>query len=234
MDEFKAKIDELMKNHRYDEALPLIESELAQPYLPPGFLSEYQAYKQEILASKGSKSVSLDAKTCFEMLLHDDNPFLALSQLSEIALMKYTDAIQQVLTHSSNPISTGLLIQLCVEQQLNATFTMNKDGQRIEFIPMYVQSIEESEGYQSIEKLIRDIFENDNPSLMNMALQLLMQESLLILPMNLDQDDTVPIGFAIIKAVLEAMGDQQMWEIIKEHAKISEVELEKLHAFSTH
>ncbi len=234
MDEFKAVIDELMKKRRYDEALPLIESELAQPYLPPGFLQVYQQYKQEIKASIRNETNTLDAKTCFEMLMHDDNSWMALSQLSEFALMKHIDAIQQVFTFSNNPFSVGLLIQLCVEQQLSATFTMNKDGQRIEFIPMYVQSIEDSEGYKSIEKKIKDIFENDNPSIMNMALQLLMQESIMLLPLSLEEDDTNPVGFAIIKAVLDAMGDEDAWKLIQEKYDIKEEGLEKLHAFSTH
>lgn len=234
MDEFKEAIDELMKNRQYEKALPLIESELAQPYLPPGFLQVYQQYKQEIKASTRSENNTLDAKTCFEMLIHDDNPLMALSQLSEFSLMKHIDAIQQVLTFSNNPFSVGLLIQLCVEQQLSATFTMNKDAQRIEFVPMYVQSIEDSDGYQSIEKLIKDIFENDNPSIMNMALQLLMQESILLLPLSLEEDDTNPVGFAIIKTVLDAMGDEDTWNVIQEKYAVREEKLEKLHAFSTH
>ena len=68
MDEIKSKIDALMATKQYKDAQPLIESELAQAYLPPGFLEAYLSYMQEIKAAD-HKVKPLDPRVCFDLLL---------------------------------------------------------------------------------------------------------------------------------------------------------------------
>lgn len=234
MDEYKAKIDALMKNKEYKQALPLIESELAQPYLPAGFYEQYMAYKLEIKASQSPISKTIDAKRCFSMLLEQDNPLLALSHLEQYALINHKDAIQQVFTQNSDDLICGLLIELLIQQQINHTFVIHKDSLRIEFNPVYVMSVYESDGYKAIETLISEHFENDNPSVMMMANQLLVSESLMRQPLALDEFDVYPIGYSIIKAVLLAVNDEDLWQSIKNEHNIDETMIEKLKSFSTH
>lgn len=234
MDEIKAKIDQHMKHKEYDCALALIESELLQPYLPPGFAKTYLEYKQEILASKPVVKKHIEPETCFTMILENHHPLVALSHLEHVPLVHYHHQIQRIFDHVSDEFVIGLLIQLCVQQQLTTTFTLSKHGQRMEFVPMYVMSVDQSDGYLAIDALIRDVFENDNPSLMLMCQSLLMQEALLHLPLNLEEDDRDPYGFAIIKHVLLAMDDDQQWQQIKAVYDVKEDTLQEISQLSTH
>ncbi len=234
MDEIKAKIDQHMRQKEYELALPLIESELLQPYLPSGFTEAYLEYKQEILASNPVVKKHIEPEACFRMILDNHHPLVALSHLEHVPLVHYHHHIQQVFDQVSDELVIGLLIQLCVQQQLTTTFTLLKHGQRMEFVPMYVMSVDQSDGYLAIDALIRDVFENDNPSLMLMCQSLLMQEALLLLPLNLEEDDRDPFGFAIIKYVLLAMDDDQQWQHIKAVYDVKEDTLQEISQLSTH
>ncbi len=234
MDEIRELIDRYMKDKAYDQALILIESELAQPYLPKGYLEVYTQYKQEILSNQLPIKKHIEPEKCFEMLRSDDHPLVALSYLKEVPLTHYANQIQDLFDRNHDPLVIGLLIQLCIEQRLSMTFVLNRNGYRYEFIPMYVMGIEESEGFQAIVRLIREVFENDNPSLMQMCLQILMQESILHLPLNLEEDEQRPLGFAIIRYVLLAMEDKQQWQQIKILYDVDEDALQELSHVSTH
>ncbi len=234
MDEIKKQIDQHMKLKKYKLALPLIESELAQPYLPPGFAEIYHDYKKEIGAQQPVAKKHIEPEQCFDMMIQGIHPLVALSHLEQVPLVLYQKQIQHVFDCVDDQLIIGLLIQLCVQQQLTATFTLSKQGQRMEFMPMYVMSVEQSDGYVAIDALIKEVFENDNPSLMLMCQSLLMQEALLHLPLNLEEDDCDPYGFAIIKHVCLAMDDVQQWQHIKAIYHVKEETLQEISQLSTH
>lgn len=234
MDDLKQHIDQLMKNKEYKLALPLIEGELQQLYLPPGFEEDYLQYKQEILSHEPAKVVAVDAEACFEMLITQDNVWLALNQLQDVPLIKHTKAIQRVFDQCNDRLILGFLIELLIEQKLFETFVMKRDGLLIEFNPYYLESIQDNDAMGAIIKLFSDVFENDNPSLMKMCESALTQEAMALLPLSLEIEDINPLGFAIIKAVLYAMDDQNEWHNLCAKFKAAEGPLQELVMFSTH
>jgi hypothetical protein len=234
MDDLKKHIDQLMENKEYKKALPLIESELQQMYLPPGFEDDYHQYKQEIQAYAPAKVVAVDAVTCFTMLVANENPGLALTQLQEVPLIKHTKQIQHVFDQTEDRLVLGYLIELLIDQKVFETFVMKRDGLTIDFNPFYLESIQDNDAIVAIKRLFAEVFENDNPSLMSMCESALTQEALALLPQSVEEEDINPLGYAIIKQVLLAMHDAEQWQDLCAKNKEAEGPLLELTAFSTH
>ncbi|NLA78756.1 MAG: hypothetical protein GX845_04325 [Erysipelothrix sp.] len=232
MDEIKSKIDALMATKQYKDAQPLIESELAQAYLPPGFLEAYLSYMQEIKAAD-HKVKPLDPRVCFDLLLQKDNLMVAFSQLKDVALMHYVPEIEQVLNESDDDFVKGLLIELLIEQNIRHTFTMVKDDQDLEFIPMYIQAVQDNPSFHNILKRFRTLFENDNPSVLHLVNELLIGECVSMLPFTLSEDDENPLAFSIVKAVLIALNDEDLWYDIQAQYTSESKILMPLRTFST-
>lgn len=231
MDDLKQHIDQLMKNKEYKQALPLIESELQQLYLPPGFEEDYRMYLQDIQAQAPAKVIHVDAATCFRMLVSSDNPILALTQLQDVPLIKHTKEIQRVFDQAEDRIILGYLIELLIDQKVFETFSLNKEGLLIEFNPFYLSSIQDNEAIHHIKQLFANVFENDNPSLMNMCESALLQEALSLLPQSIELEDINPLGYAIIKMVLLAMQDEAQWLELCATSKEASGPLQELTSF---
>lgn len=231
-DELKLKIDQLMQAGEYEAALPLIESELEQLYLPPGFLEDYLAYQAEIKAALYPKA-AIPTHKLFEMLLDHDHALVALHQLQDVALMNYHDEIEEFLLESQDDFIKGLLIELMIAQNLKGSFKMIKDDQDLEFMPMYIQSVYDNESFHQILKRFVALFEAHNPSVLNLCEELLISESISLLPFSLEADDENPLAFAIIKAVLIALNDEDMWYDIQAQYEAESRILMPLRTFST-
>ena len=234
MDDLKKHIDQLMVNKQYKMALPLIESELQQMYLPPGFEKDYLEYKQEILANEPAKEHKVDAPACFAMLVSNQNPWLALSSLSEVPLIKHVKAIQHVFDSLEDRLVLGYLIELLIDQKVFESFVIKRDGLTIDFNPFYLVSIQDNDAILAITHLFEEVFANDNPSLMKMCESALTQESLALLPLSVEEEDINPLGFAIIRAVLMAMDDEGQWRSLQAKRNVADNTLQELIMFSTH
>jgi hypothetical protein len=98
-----------------------------------------------------------------------------------------------------HPLIGSLLIQICIEQQLTETFVWVKDGQRMEFIPMYLPLPWESDGYISALQILREWLENDNPSLLKMCVDVLDGEATLALPMSFSEEEGMILAGSVLK-----------------------------------
>ena len=158
---------------------------------------------------------------------------VAFSQLKDVALMHYVPEIEQVLNESDDDFVKGLLIELLIEQNIRHTFTMVKDDQDLEFIPMYIQAVQDNPSFHNILKRFRTLFENDNPSVLHLVNELLIGECVSMLPFTLSEDDENPLAFSIVKAVLIALNDEDLWYDIQAQYTSESKILMPLRTFST-
>lgn len=222
--QFWLKIEELMKEDKTDEVLRLVNEELSMPYIP---MADEDRLRQ--LAKSLQKETIKRPLTLEELVKsiknNDYGSLAALDQLRKSNLRMLSFEIQGMLDSSLHPLISSLLIQICIEQQLTQTFVIDKDGQRIEFIPMYLPLPWESDGFIAALQILRDWLENDNPSLLKMCVDVLEGEATLALPMSFSEEEGAILAGSVLKYVYMALNDVNEWRKAVIKFKIEEPQL---------
>lgn len=222
--QFWLKIEELLKEEKTDEVLQLVNEELSMPYIP---MTDEQRLRQ--LAKSLRKEDVKRTPSLEECVLSVKKSSLeslaALDQLRKSNLRMLGGQIQEMFDADLHPLIGSLLIQLCIEQQLTETFVWVKDGQRMEFIPMYLPLPWESDGYIAAHMILREWLENDNPSLLKMCVDVLDGEAALALPMSYSDEEGMILAGSVLKFVYKALDDVNEWRKAVIKFKIEEPQL---------
>lgn len=222
--QFWLKIEELLKEEKTDEVLRLVNEELSMPYIP---MTDEQRLRQ--LAKSLKKEDVKRTPSLEECVLSVKKSSLeslaALDQLRKSNLRMLGGQIQEMFDADLHPLIGSLLIQLCIEQQLTETFVWVKDGQRMEFIPMYLPLPWESDGYIAAHLILREWLENDNPSLLKMCVDVLDGEAALALPMSYSDEEGMILAGSVLKFVYKALDDVNEWRKAVIKFKIEEPQL---------
>jgi hypothetical protein len=181
--QFWLKIEELIKQENTEEVLRLVNEELSMPYIPIADEERLHALAKALKKQQVKRPQTLE-ELVESIKKSDLNSLSALDQLRKSNLRLLGGEIQEMFDASLHPLIGSLLIQICIEQQLTHTFVWHKDGQRVEFIPMYLPLPWESDGYVAALAVLRDWLENDNPSLLQMCKDVLDGEVTLALPLS--------------------------------------------------
>jgi hypothetical protein len=234
--QFWIKIDQLLKDENPDEALRLINEELSMPYIPLADEERLRQLAKTLRKEQVKRTPSLE-ECVVSIKKNNLESLAALDQLRKSNLRLLGGQIQELFDVHLHPLIGSLLVQICVEQQLTQTFVWQKDGQRMEFIPMYLPLPWESDGYVAAHKLLRDWLENDNPSLLKMCVDVLDGEATLALPMSFSEEEGMILAGSVLKFVYLALNDVNEWRKAVIKFKIEEpqlFEISGLPDFSTH
>ena len=222
--QFWLKIEQLMSEDKTDEVLRLVNEELSMPYIPMADEDRLRDLAKSLKKDKVKRTPSLE-ELVESIKKSNLESLAALDQLRKSNLRLLGGAIQDMFDASLHPLIATLLIQICIEQQLTETFTWHKDGQRLEFIPMYLPLPWESDGYISALQILRDWLENDNPSLLKMCVDVLDGEVTLALPMSFSEEEGMILAASVLKFVYMALNDVNEWRKAVIKFKIEEPQL---------
>lgn len=222
--QFWLKIDELMLEEKTDDVLRLVNEELSMPYIPMADEDRLRELAKSLKKEQVKRTPSLD-EIVESIKKGDLGSLAALDQLRKSNLRLLGGEIQGMFDASLHPLIGTLLIQICIEQQLTETFVWHKDGQRMEFIPMYLPLPWESDGYVSALQILQDWLENDNPSLLKMCVDVLDGEATLALPLSFSEEEAAILAASVLKFVYMAFNDVNEWRKAVIKFKIEEPQL---------
>ena len=222
--QFWLKIDELLKEEKTEEVLRLVNEELSMPYIPSADEEKLLQLAKSLKKEQFKRTLSL--QECVMTIKKNNLESLAaLDQLRKSNLRLLGSQIQEMFDADLHPLIGSLLIQLCIEQQLTETFVWTKNGQRMEFIPMYLPLPWESDGYVAAMHQLREWLENDNPSLLKMCVDVLDGEATLALPMSFSEEEGLILAGSVLKFVYMALNDVNEWRKAVIEFKIEEPQL---------
>lgn len=239
--EILSEIHEYIEKKNPSLALALIEKELSMPYVPMELEKELLDLRSHLRSElHQSKKVMMDSKDLIRMLYQDDtHTLMAMHQLSTSNLRNYVDDIQTFLLDASVIYwRKALMIELLASQQITETMQLVDDqGLMFEFVPIYIEIPNESDGYLGAIRYLDDWLENDNPSMLALCKQLLLQDCTLQLPLSYSEEESLYLAASVFKTVLEAFGDVKQWQSFAKQHKIEEQRcwnIESIPDVSTH
>lgn len=207
-DEIYLKIEELYQSGDFNKATFLLEEELNMPYIPKDFEDRLLKLKLDYQASSSLNKKTLDEEEIEEYLKGDAyKQLIAVNYLDTTNLRENLELIKTYLVSDGDLNAKVLLISSLINQDINEELCVLKDGLEITFIPRYCESVEISDGYQSGKTFLEETIANDNPSLYNMALEMLTRICFLNLPLSLDSDEGLIYSKSIMVYLYDCFDD---------------------------
>ena len=203
------KVEALISANSYKEALELVNSELAMPYVEKSFKETLLAFKEKIVTEsmlvEQDTEKTLSPTKVKEFLYSDENAQLAVLHLSKSNIRSYINLVQEyLLSDKRDRYICSLLISVCIEQQVLDELTYMDGNVEIKFIPHYLELPHETDGFKKVEELFEKWFGNNEVSLVHMCNDVLQLEGSLRLPQSIEEAESLYIGLSIVKYVFKA------------------------------
>lgn len=205
-------------------AQDLIANELKMPYVPLYIEKQLNELKDQLPKSDDHKQRLVGDHETIAMLLNGNNEqqAQAIEYLSELNIRSYLSLIRHYLINSDNEMLKSILVAICIKQQVNEELTIFKEGCQIDFVPATIENPMDTEGYIVTQHLLTVWLINDDPTLLTLTLDILMQLVYLKLPESYVEEETENLAYSILRYVLVAMNDDQRWLNFKEEMIIKE------------
>jgi hypothetical protein len=197
------EIEMLFNAHKYGEALLLVNAELSVPYVEKNFRSVLEQKKEQaetILMLNQADTIKLLSYEEVYSYLFENKEYsvLVITFLHKSNIRDYLEVVQKyLLWDEKDKVISSLLIHICIEQQVMDELKMAKDDLEISFIPHYLELPDESIGYQLAVRHFEKWFGNEEVNLVYMCNEVLKEETLLMLPFALDEDESLLVALAI-------------------------------------
>ena len=212
--EILARIEQLMKEEKIQEAFERVSEELSMPYIPYVYQDAFEKLQRELKSSINNsefKSTILSFDEIEEALLKDELSALeAIQSLKQLHLAPFAQRIQKLLDTGLTKSIESLLILILIEQQVDVVFTINREF-RVEFNPLYVEHPADTDGFLLAKETLERLLVKD-PSTYQLCEQLLVEEALLMLPLSYDEQEGLNLAYSIIKVVDTISGREELWQ----------------------
>ncbi|MEF9962164.1 MAG: hypothetical protein RSF69_06255 [Erysipelotrichaceae bacterium] len=222
MDYYKKMMDEvrrLMEANEWKEAYEILEEELKMPYIPadsePILIDLFNRCRSEIQSTKPVQNLDINN---LESLLKGsiDEQFAAVELLKGCNIRLHLDLVCDYLKSKPHYLVRSMLIETLAQQAIRDEITIDYDGMEVNFVPCYVEAPMDADGAIAAVNQIREWFEDDNPTFVQMCVETLVKEAYLKLPFNIDIDESIPFALAIVEYVFHAYGEQEAFaEFVK-------------------
>ncbi len=230
-EEIYQKIRDLFEKGEFAEAQKLLDEELDVPYIPKDFEAKLHALQDEFKSVRPDKKISLTDQQ-IEDYLKDDavKQMIAVDYLNTLNLRSYLDVINEYLVSEDGDVNAkALLIASLIDQDINEEVNLYKDGLVINFIPKYAEPVVYTDGFDSGLKFIEKIFINDNPSMYQLAYNLLTRICYLNLPFGYETAEGEAIAKSIVIYLYDCFNELKAKEefikmYVKENEKLIDVE----------
>ncbi len=209
-DECILKIQTCLNQNKLDEAQKLLDEELSMPYIPADAEKKFQDLKKELHGLQAKVNFSGILPHEIEESLLSSDPVVqlrAVHTLSGFSCRNYVDAIQAFFDSKPDHKIQALMVDILIEQQIREEFELEVDGMQMSFIPLYQERPDETDGFISAKQILEIWFENDNPALLNMCMQMLIQECFLILPLSYEEEEGLSLAVSIAELVSNSLDE---------------------------
>lgn len=210
-EELIQSIEKLIDEKKYEEARAKIIDELSMPYVPNDIYETLESFMDKLEELVPSKGDSLSDEDIIEYLKSDDRSLqlIAVNYLDRMNLREYLDIVSEFLVSSNgdDEVKT-MLISSLINQEIGEEIKVDKSGMEYEFIPKYVMSVEESDGYlRAVVRFDEVLFKN--PTYYNLAIELFTKEAYRALPVNIDDDEALVMADNIIRHIYRLFEDEE-------------------------
>lgn len=225
----------LMELHEYDEALSILNEELAMPYVESNYLQvmnnlydEIVARKQIYLIENGIYKDALSEQSIQEVLAHEHDFDVVLDvimRLDDFNIRNLMGSIKTFLSNEKrNDILKSFILELLIKQQINEDVLVKKNGYEYQFRPLASDMVKQNHHYlQTSQKLSNHL--DKNPSLLNMCLDVLDIVSYSIYPETIAEHE-VDLYAGAIEYYVSSVNYEQIKEDFMEYYQSDEVSIE--------
>ena len=203
-DETLKKIDALIKDGKEEEAMRLIANELDMPYLPKDFEEELHKLSMELRGQDGEQR-SFSEEEILSFLDSDEKyQLLAVSQMDKMNLRNHIDAIGTFLASEDRSVNAkALLIDSLIFQQIDHVFFYKTKDREARFNPKDLKRADEGKCFLKAKKILEEAYMKE-PSKLKLAMQLLYKETMLFLPLEIEEKDSRRLAEKIIAYIDKA------------------------------
>ncbi|MEE3487448.1 MAG: DUF3196 domain-containing protein [Bulleidia sp.] len=201
----------------YRNARFLLERELRMPYIPEDTEKQLHSLMKDLdyAESENRKpSGQPDVDEMWQMLEGDaSQQLLGASLLSDVNLRPYAEKLQKAFDSTLSAEAQALLIEAIAEQEIDASFTVNKDGLAYEFDGDAVTPVMKAEGFREAFSLLK-AWTAQNPGLWNMARELLIHAGYLYLPLSFEKEEGEGLAEEVLQQACRMLGDEKLADTI--------------------
>lgn len=165
-------INTFISENKINKALAMLNTELSMPYVPEPYLSEFEKIKLNLSGHSGENNAYfLDMENIHRALLGDDMlQAKALISLERMNLRSVEDELILILEdHLIDENLKRYVLMICMEQEINLKVKLEHQGVLKEFNLQELENPFYSELYNSIKEDLTDMFESNNPSLLQLC-----------------------------------------------------------------
>lgn len=203
-DELIIKINNNINDGNIVDALLLIEDELKQSYIPREIEKELISIKNTIKPFNNEHKEFDDDEIANYLKASNEKQLIAVEILNKKNLRNYFDLCYEYLKSDAAFVNAKLLlIDSLVNQEIGKEFIFINNGIEYTFIPKYVVPVVESDGFISGKKYLEDVYLKE-PSKLKMSMDLLYKETIMQLPINIDENEGIEIAKNIIEYINKA------------------------------
>lgn len=218
------KIKTALNGNDYQTVRNIIKEELSMPYVPLAIEQKLNDILSQLPPIEDNVTkIEQDSERLRVLLVGNvQKQIQAMEYLAQLNIRNYIDIVKEYLLNDNLPIIKSYLIAICIQQQLNEEITVEKEGYQYQIIPSSLLMPETSDGYILCNERLIALLSDNDPSLLNMSLDVLHQLAYLKLPETYDEDETEILTYSILRYVLKVMNDLNRWEDIKLENRINE------------
>ncbi len=211
--DFFEEVKEITKKDA-KQALMKIQHELSMPYIPLEVEKKLLELQSDLNSSLVKNSFIIDLESIDEGLESDqqEQQLKAIDALSHVSCRDYLEAIQCYFNRVPHENLQALLIDILIEQQINHEFDITHRGNSITFIPCYIEQAAETDGFIDAKGYLVSWFEQENPSYLSLCMQVLIEETFLMLPLSYASDEALMLALSAVHKVSNSMDDLSQFD----------------------
>ena len=217
------KVKTLMQDEQFAQAYAILDEELSMPYIPREYEEPLIAYYNQCRSECKWKDATV-REDDIETLLNGslEEAFLAIEQLKKSNIRNHMDAVAEYLSQHPHYLVRSLMIEAMMEQNITDEVKVDIDNLEVTFSPCSIDAPMESDGALTAVHLLKDWFENDNPTFTMMCVETLVKEAYLRLPFNIEEDEALPLAAAIAGYVFCANSEQEAWILFEKEKGLAQ------------
>ncbi len=197
------EIRELIKEGKDGAAREKILAELSLPYVPRDAEKELEELLSSLPVEEKNREIP-DSKIAEYLFQDPQHQLIAVDLLSRKNLREELELCGRFLTYDKgNLYAKVFLADALIRQEIGEEIRMSDDTAEYVFIPKYVMIPEESPGFLEGMRVLEDRYLKE-PGKLIMARDLLFKETMLKLPLNLEEEEGEYLAQDIIRYIEHA------------------------------
>ena len=203
-------IQDAFADNEWEQAEDLINEELRMPYIEKDFemtLRSYHDQLEELLAENRPVSTVNFSESKLRKYLggNQQQQLAAINYLSTANLRNYTGLLQDYfLQDQLDTLIAGALIEELIEQELSTEFKLKREGKILTFKPNRLQALDSYEGFLATRNAFSQWFGADEPSIVELCTQALVEEVYRELPYQWTLAQSEAMALALANYVFNA------------------------------